>query len=197
MERRYFDIASAVNALVSHDDQNAFEYIFNTFYNKLLRVAVFYMGRESLAKDIVADVFYKLWSGRSKLAKVENLNSYLLTMTKNQCLYVIRSNKKVIYSEEMMEFNEQVVIENPESKLISEEFIKYYNFKIQDLPPRCKLIYLMVKDDGLRYKEVADILNISIKTVENQMTKAMAHIRNCLNSYKRQESAATDKKNNI
>ena len=183
MAQRFFDITSAVNAVIKHDDSGAFEFLFNAFYDKLMRVGLFYLGKESNAQDAVSEVFYKLWSNRNKLAKVETLENYLFTMIKNHCLGIIRSNKKVIFDENIMEFNQKIVLENPESKLISEEFIKFYNSKIQELPPRCKVIYLMIKEDGLKYKEAADILNISVKTIENQMTKAVSHIRKCLNNY--------------
>ena len=183
MARRFFDIKSALNAVVAHSDHNAFEFLFDVFYDKLMRVAVYYLGKELLAEDAISDVFFKLWSNRNKLQKVQNLENYLFTMTKNQCLYILRSNKKVIYDEKMMDDNQRIIIENPESNLISEEFINYYNEKIQELPPKCKLVYLMVKEDGMRYKEVAETLNISVKTVENQMTKAIGHVRKCVNAY--------------
>jgi RNA polymerase sigma-70 factor (ECF subfamily) len=184
MAQRFFNIASALNAIVDHDDHSAFEFLFDAFYDKLMRIAMYYLGKELMAEDAISDVFYKLWTNRKKLQKVENLNNYLFTMAKNQCLYVLRSDKKVIFDEKLMDDRHQIVIENPESNLISQEFIKYYNTKIQELPPKCKLVYLMVKDDGLKYKEVAELLNISVKTVENQMTKAMGHIRKCIHAYK-------------
>jgi RNA polymerase sigma-70 factor (ECF subfamily) len=88
-----------------------------------------------------------------------------------------------MFDEKMMDNNQSIVLENPESHFISEEFIKHYNSKVQELPPKCKLVYLMVKEDGLKYKEVAEILNISVKTVENQMTRAISHVRRFVNQY--------------
>jgi len=184
MSRRFFDVASAQNAVVDQNDHSAFEFIFDVFYEKLMRIALYYLGRTLLAEDAVGEVFYKLWNSRHKLQKVENLENYLFTMTKNQCLYLLRSDKKIVFDEKTMDDNQRIVIENPESGLISEEFIKYYNDQVQDLPPKCKLVFLLVKEDGLKYKEVAETLSISVKTVENQMTKAIAHVRQCINSYK-------------
>lgn len=195
MARRFFDIASARNAIVNYNDSSAFEFLFNAFYEKLMRVGLYYLGKEVMAEDAVSEVFYKLWAGRRKLGKIDNLENYLFTMTKNQCLGVIRSNKKLTFDDEVVDFNQQIILETPESNLISEEFIKFYNEKIQELPPKCKLVYLMIKEDGLRYKEVADILNISVKTIENQMTKAIGHIRKCLRKY--QDYHATMEKPDI
>lgn len=195
MARRFFNITSAFNAVIEHDDHSAFEFLFDAFYSKLMRIAIYYLGKELMAEDAIAEVFYKLWFNRAKLHKVENLENYLFTMTKNQCLYTLRSNKKIVFDEKMMDDNQRIIIENPESDLISEEFIKYYNVKVQELPPKCKLVYLMVKEDGLKYKEVADILNISIKTVENQMTRAIAHVRRCVLAYKSYHDQSEQKEN--
>jgi RNA polymerase sigma-70 factor (family 1) len=195
MSRRFFNITSALNAVVDHNDHMAFEFLFHHFYDKLLRVALYYLSKELIAEDAVSEVFYKLWANRAKLQKVENIENYLFTMTKNQCLYVLRSNKKIVFDDHMMDDNQQIVIENPESNLISEEFIKFYNNKVQELPPKCKLVYLMAKDDGLKYKEIAELLNISVKTVENQMTKAIAHIRKCVNNYKTYHSKINHSEN--
>jgi len=119
MARRFFNITSALNAVVNADDHSAFEFLYNAFYNKLMRVALYYLGKELLAEDALSDVFFKLWQNRQKLKKVRNLDNYLFTMTKNQCLYVIRSDKKVIYNDKMMDDHLGIVIDNPESNMIS------------------------------------------------------------------------------
>ena len=184
MKRRFFDITSALNAVIHHDDAHAFEYLFDIFYEKLIRIGHYYLEREELAEDAVSEVFYALWSNRKKFSKVENIENYLFTMTKNKCLTILRNRNKLVYGENKMDFSQQIVLQNPESNLISEEFVTFYNQRIQEIPPKCKLVYLMVKEDGMKYREVSDILNISVKTVENQMTKAIAHIRKCISMYK-------------
>ncbi|NJN26918.1 MAG: RNA polymerase sigma-70 factor [Cyclobacteriaceae bacterium] len=180
MARRYFDIASAVHAIIHSDDKNAFEFLFDHFYVSLIRVATYYLKKEALAEDAVAEVFLKLWESRHKIHKIENLEKYLMVMCKNQCLYTIRSTKKVEYNEELMDFHQQIILDSPESGIISQEFISFFNKTIHELPPKCQVIFLMVKEDGMKYKEVASVLSISIKTVENQMTKAIAHCRKSL-----------------
>lgn len=169
--------------MIDHDDHSAFEYLFDAYYEKLMRVAIYYLGNEMQAEDVLAEVFFKIWNNRRKLNKVENLDNYIFTMTKNQCLYFLRSNKKIVFDDQLVDDKHQIIIENPESSFISEEFITYYNKKVSELPPKCKLVYLMIKEDGLKYREVADLLNISMKTVENQMTKAIAHVRKSIALY--------------
>lgn len=195
MRSRFFDITSALNAVIYHDDAHAFEFLFDAFYEKLLRVALYYLEKDELAEDAVSDVFFSLWSNRQKFSKIENLENYLFTMTKNKCLSALRNKGKVVFGDDQLITSQQIVLENPESNLISDEFVRFYNDRINELPPKCKLVYLMVKEDGLKYKEVAEILNISVKTVENQMTKAIRHIRKCLSSYQKYHSSKgqTDK----
>jgi RNA polymerase sigma-70 factor (ECF subfamily) len=183
MRSRFFDTTSALNAVIHHDDAHAFEFLFDAFYDKLLRVGLYYLEKDELAEDVVSEVFYTLWSNRRKLPKVENLENYLFTMTKNRCLSALRRKGRIMLDDNFLAESQQIVLENPESNLISEEFIRFYNDRIQDLPPKCKLVYLMVKEDGLKYKEVADLLTISVKTVENHMVKAIAYVRNCISSY--------------
>lgn len=184
MARRFFDIASAVNAITYHDDSAAFEFIFKVYYDKLYKVAFYYLPNNAHAEDVVSDVFYKLWRNRERLNKVDNIESYLFSMTKNQCLSFIRANKKVIFNDTLLDFRQRITISNPESELVSKEFINYLEMHIDTLPPRCRIVFSMVKEDGMKYKEVADLLSISVKTVENQMTKAISHIRKIVNDYK-------------
>lgn len=183
MRSRFFDITSALNAVIYHDDAHAFDFLFDAFYDKLMRVSLYYLERDELAEDVVSEVFLSLWYNRKKFIKVENIENYLFTMTKNKCLSTLRKKDVLLLGDGAMSSSQQIVMQDPESNLISEEFVKYYNARIKDLPPKCKLIYLMIKEDGLKYKEVSEILNISIKTVENQMTKAIAHIRKSLADY--------------
>jgi RNA polymerase sigma-70 factor (ECF subfamily) len=184
MRRRFFDITSALNAIVHHDDAHAFEFLFDIFYEKLMRVGFYYLESEDLAEDAVSDVFFTLWANRKKFSNVKNIENYLFTMTKNKSLTIVRNRNKLVFGDDKTEFCQQIVLQNPESNLISKEFVKFYNQRIQDIPPKCKLVYLMVKEDGMKYREVAELLNISVKTVENQMTKAIAHIRKCISMYR-------------
>jgi len=183
MARRFFDIASAINAIAYHDDGAAFEYLFNAYYDKLYRVAYYYVAVNEQAEDAVSEVFYKLWLNRNRLTKIDNIESYLFSMVKNHCLSFLRSRKRIEYNESLLDFRQQIGVSDPESELISKEFISYISKYIGNLPPRCRIIFLMVKEDGMKYKEVAELLNISVKTVENQMTKAIGFIRKIVNKY--------------
>ena len=169
MGRRFFDINSAINAIVKNKDAQAFEFIFNTFYDKLYRVAYYYMSSDANAADMVSEVFYKLWLNANRLNKIENLENYLFFMTRNQCLSALRTEKKLMYTSLQSDFRQQITTANPESALISQEFIQHLH----------------------KHKEVADILNISVKTVENQMTKAIGYLRKIVADYDSKSSSSS------
>ena len=187
MERRFFDTTSALNSIISHDDERAFEYIYNLFYDKILAVAIYYLRSEELAKDLIAEVFCKMWDDRKKLPSIQKLDRYLYKTTKNRCLNYIRDNKKMIFvDDEELPLKLMLQVRDPETDLISKEYVKYINQAINDLPSRCRLIFVMVKEEMMKYKEVAEILDISVKTVENQMTKSIGVIRKAVSDYHQQ-----------
>ncbi|MDH5380692.1 MAG: RNA polymerase sigma-70 factor [Cyclobacteriaceae bacterium] len=184
MKQRFFDIKSAIKAIVKYDDVGAFEFIFNSFYERLFRIAIFYLKIKEQAEDATSEVFSKLWEKRKTLNGIKSLDKYLFTMCRNQCIQNIRNRRHLDFDNFKLEFNQQLVIDTPESQIISKEFVAFFNEHINKLSPKCRLIYLMVKDDGLKYKEVAHLLNISQKTVENQMSKALSQIRKSIKSYR-------------
>jgi RNA polymerase sigma-70 factor (family 1) len=169
-------------AIACFDDMQAYKQLFLLFYPSLLSFAVSIIKSKELSEEIVSDVFMKIWEKRHQLDKVENLSYYLFTAVKNKCLNELKDQR----NKESLEIND-VAIEfkslyyDPEQQLISEEMINRIQKAIQELPPRCRLIFKLVKEEGLRYKEVAELLQLSVKTVENQMTLAFKKIGAAIN----------------
>ncbi len=132
---------------------------------------------QSLRAVLISDVFIKIWEKRHQLDKVENLSYYLFTAVKNKCLnqlHDVRNREGLDINDAIFEFKS--LYHDPEQKLISAEMIGKIQKAIQDLPPRCRLIFKLVKEEGLKYKEVAELLQLSVKTVENQMSLAFKKI---------------------
>jgi RNA polymerase sigma-70 factor (ECF subfamily) len=163
------------------DDEAAFGELFKLFYARLLLFAEAILKSREPAEEAVEDVLLKLWENRKMLPVINNLNYYLLVSVKHRSLdYLekIKSHAVISLDDVALEFGEMQV--NPETALISAESIRIIRSVINDLPPRCKLIFHLVKEDGLKYREVADLLNISVKTVETQMSLALSKIGNAL-----------------
>jgi RNA polymerase sigma-19 factor, ECF subfamily len=181
--RKLENIRLLQQAIACFDDAQAYKQLFLLFYPSLVPFAVSIIKSKELAEEIVSDVFIKIWQRRQQLDKVENLPFYLFTAVKNKCLSQLSDSRykaQIDINEITVEFRS--IYHDPEQKMISAEMVKQIHAAIQDLPPRCKLIFKLVKEDGFKYKEVAELLQVSVKTVENQMSLAFKKIGTAINS---------------
>ena len=166
----------------------AYEAIFHMVFADLVRFAISIVHVEALAEEVVSDVLIQIWQKRTELHTVKDLRLYLYTSTRNRAINYLKS-KKLGLSERM----EEAVIDwdrsDPRLKsdeLDPEALIEFaeLNAKITDaigqLPPKCRLVYQLVKENGLKYKEVAALLRVSVKTVEAQMAIAFKKLHQAL-----------------
>jgi RNA polymerase sigma-70 factor (ECF subfamily) len=163
--------------IAEFNDEAAFEELFRSYFPRLLLFAEAVLKNRESAEEAVEDVFLKLWENRKVLPAVNNLNYYLLVAVKHRALdYLEKQKKHAIISLDDVEAEFGDIFVNPENTLISTENIRIIQTIINDLPSRCRLIFRLVKEDGLKYREAADLLNISVKTVETQMSLALSKI---------------------
>jgi RNA polymerase sigma-70 factor (family 1) len=178
-------IAENINELqrrvALYDDEPAYKQIFFIYFSPLLRFAQTFIGDRQHAEEIVSDVMMKIWEKRRNLTSITNLRVYLYISTKNTALNFINRQKNIdILSLEQLNIDFPSNYLNPEQMMITAEMLRLINAAINALPPRCKLVFKLVKEDGLPYREVADILNISIKTIDNQLAIALRKISEAL-----------------
>ncbi len=174
-----------VHKIAQHHDQRAFRLLFDHFYPRLFSYAKLILKSPSLAEEVVSDVFVKVWEQRSRLASVQNLNSYLFIVTKHQALNQLRSDSRHLSFSTDPYFPEQSGQhdDNPEQVYLAAEYAHVVQEAIQKLPHRCQAVFKMVRQDQLSYKEVAVLLDISPRTVEHQLAKAMDRIRQAVHQY--------------
>ena len=162
--------------LVSEGNQRAFADLFNLYYANLYRFVRYFLA-ESDAEDVVSEVFVALWNNRAKLLLINNFNSYVYTMARNEAYAHLRLQNKIQnVSLDDMPVSLSICEESAEGRIIEEEMIEVYNKAVAQLPERCKLIFLMVREEKLKYKEIADILQITTGTIEQQMNQAIKRI---------------------
>ena len=159
------------------DDEEALSELHDLYFYRLYKLSYSFVANKETAEEVTNDVFIKIWQKRHLLREVDNPELYLLKCARNRALEFLRSRKPSfeILEDDFQDFS--IAWEtSPEQILISSEMVQYINKSIDGLAPKCKLIFLLVKESNLKYREVAELLNISIKTVEAQMSIALKKI---------------------
>lgn len=164
-------------------DQNAFEELFNLYYTWLHSVAISIVRRREDAEEIVQDVFLKLWEIREGFSRIKNLETFLYTATKNKSYDHYKKHSKVHLVEFEKNWKEKDFIISPEDAYLYQELQTRYSKAVKALPPKCREVFLLIREKGYSYKQAADVLEISHKTVENHLSTAIKKIRDELNDY--------------
>ena len=162
---------------ISKGNVNAYERVFHLHYNSLLRLGTSLLKNKSQAEEIVSDVFLHIWTNRTSIQEIQNLKTYLFIAVKNNCLKFLSRSKQVI---DIDDCEPIACFATPETRLLSEELYQTIQNAIQKLPPRCKMCFQLVKEEGLSYKETAQVLGISVKTVDAQLVTAIKKISEIL-----------------
>jgi len=162
---------------IADGDQNSFRQLFHLYSKKLTQFAFAIVKSNDAAREIVDEVFIKIWRNKSSITTIQNLTVYLYTAIKNTSLNYLSARARENMVESFDFFSVQLSDNNsPEKTLINSEMLKKINAAIDQLPPRCKMVFKLVREDGLSYKQVGAILNISPKTVDAQMMIAVKQV---------------------
>ena len=160
-----------------YDDQYAYKDLFTSLYGYLVNFARTLIREKEAAEEIVSDVFIKVWEKRKELKKIDNLKVYLYVGTRNTALnYLERQKRSATDPLDDRSDHFTSIYLDPEQLLISAEMLALIQNAIDQLPSQCRIIFKLIKEDGLKYREVAEVLNISVKTVENQLAIAVKKI---------------------
>ncbi|WP_109697241.1 RNA polymerase sigma factor [Chitinophaga deserti] len=166
--------------IAKNSDQLAFGQLFSHFSDRLIYFASALVRSREEAEEVVADVFVKLWQNRSQLLEIRHFQTYVYTAVRNTAL---NHRSRSIFPIEELEGNEAALIPcvvSPEESLISRENLRQIEQAVNGLPIRCRLIFKLVKEDGLSYREVAEVLDISVNTVNAQITIALKKLSSAI-----------------
>lgn len=171
-------------------DSNAFESVFRFWYEPLVHFAEEYISDLESARNIVQNIFMKLWEKHALVDPDSNLKSYLYMATRNACLSHLRHIKvENSYFEKAIKNNEDLQLNYEALEELKMEQIDFSNLEklIQDtidsLPERCREVFLMSRYEEMKNKEIAEKLNISIKAVEANITRAITKLRENTREY--------------
>ena len=175
-------IAELQQRIAEYEDEVAYKKLFFHFFLPLKSFSFSLIKSKETAEEIVSDIFLDIWIKRKKLCAIEDLKMYLYTAVRNNSLRKLQQNKKATFfslDEVQVEFASPD--ENAESILLTQELSHKIDLAIDKLPQRCKLIFKLAKEDKLKYKEIATLLHVSIKTIDSQVATALKKIASVLN----------------
>ena len=170
-----------IGEMLGAGNEKAIDVLFNLHYAYLCQSAFRLLGQQSIAEDIVQEVFYELWKRRYNLNIKSSFRAYLKKATINKSLNYLRDHK---YLNENLELQDWL----PSKQRISEqieanELRQLIDKTIDQLPNRCRIIFILNRFENLSYKDIGEQLGISIKTVENQISKALKILRETLGPF--------------
>jgi len=180
--------------LAAQEQIKLLEDLFKTYQPMLVSFAFRYVKSVEDAKGVVQEVFISVWNNRESLRMDGNLKSYLFTATKNKCLNFLEKKrlKTISLDHAPGDFSPATRIPTPapdtNEVLAAEELRAVIFDEIQKLPPKCRDIFILSREEQLSYKEIAEKQGVSPKTVENQIGIALRRIRQRVENYQRAEA---------
>jgi RNA polymerase sigma-70 factor (ECF subfamily) len=162
---------------LSNDDRKAFEYIFRTYYQDLCRFGTTYVKDVDVAEELVQQIFINIWERRYELTISTSMKSYLFTAVRNKSFNYIKLQLPKEYKKVDVDNVGFMDASNMEEDIVFEDLKVYVANAIDTLPEKCKAIFNLSRNSGLTYKEIAEELDISVKTVENQIGIALKKLR--------------------
>ncbi|SNY99373.1 RNA polymerase sigma-70 factor [Flagellimonas pacifica] len=173
---------STLFQLVKKGDKEAYRLLYDLYYPKLLQIAIGYIPKNEDAEELVQDVFLKVWKKRYTININSNMDGYLYRMMRNACLDFLRSKKHTLnaggnIAQLEAALNLQALSNDAASAILVKELEQQIMEAIELLPDKCKAVFLKSKIEGLKNREISEELQISHKTVEGHITKAIKHLQ--------------------
>lgn len=167
--------------VVANGDYYAFRELFTHHYRALCNYAMRVVVTREIAEEVVSDVFVKLWKNREQIEVHTSFQAYIYRAVRNQALDYLKLRVHRQYERESLDSVQWNMTHadhfSPAEEMSFNEFYNYVEGCINDLPRQCQLIFRLSREEGLRYRDIAERLAISIKTVETQMSRALKVLR--------------------
>lgn len=168
---------------ISKSDEKAFEELFHHYFPWLISRVMGIVRKKEVAEEIVEDVFFKLWQIRDGVNKIDNIETYLYVAAKNKSYNYLKSSGNYRLHQSIEESEISKTSSSPENIYLNQELKRQLDYAVAALPERCRHIFELVRIKGNSYKETAEILNITPKTVENQLAIAIKKLSESLEGY--------------
>jgi len=169
---------------IGNDCPKAFKDLYALFFPRLFNFAVLYVHKKEIAEEIVNDVMVKIWNKRQTITDIQNLETYLFVAVRNHsCNYLSSYSSYHIAIEQEGTQAKVINLNDPQKELEWKEISFQLDRTISKLPDQCRTVFKLIREDGFRYKQVAEILNISPRTVETQLSRAIKKLDKVIQAY--------------
>lgn len=158
-------------------DESALTELYNRFWQLLFMSSYNVIKDRELCEDIIQDIFMNIWHNREKLEIHISLKGYMYACARYQVFNHLKKNKDKIHVELFDDLEKRFQHSTPETEMMHDELVQQINLIIETLPDKCRIVYKLSREEQLSHKEIAERLDISTKTVENHITKALQVIR--------------------
>ena len=182
MKERNYEELFIFNRMVD-GDKEAFRFFFDRYYTDLCNFVNIYIRDSTISEEIVQDIYVYFWEKKRKINIESSVRSYLMRASKNKSLNYIRNEKIKLNIYEKLSRATEVSEDMPDNILDTNQLRKIIDESVNQLPEKCREVYLLAKSKNMSYKEIAGELGISLKTVENHMGKALKRLRKTLMPY--------------
>lgn len=165
-------------------DEQSYKQLFLLFYKGLSGFAGSIVKSPESAEEIVSDVLMKVWLMKQQLADVKSLKVYLYAAIKNASLnYLVKHHHYTSWDIENIDVSPNLDLYNPEERLLCEELRQCIADTIGNLPPKCQMVYKLVREERCSYKEAAAIMDISENTVDRHLSIALQKLGEAVKAY--------------
>jgi len=166
---------------IADGNERAFRRFYDLFYRKVYKQASYYVIAKESREDVVQETFLSLWKNRRKNDSIENPEAYILTIARNHALKAL-NDASPFTAEDVVQLNHNDYIhhETPEDLLVDAELNAAIGQAIDSLPAHCRAVFLLAREEGLKYREIAQQMQLSEKTVNAQMSIAIKKLKKIL-----------------
>ncbi len=168
---------------IQKGDIAAFEALFDRFYSGLCSYANSLVGIKEVAEEVVQDVFFNIWKNRESIRIRYSVQSYLYRSAYNHSMMHLRKMRREHFMEDVSKLEPEVDAPDPSQLIQLDEVSELIATTLENLPERTREIFRMNRQEGLKYREIAEKLSISEKTVEANMGRALKALRNSMEKY--------------
>lgn len=172
---------------VQQGERLALTTLFTNYYQPLCQFAYQYVRNKEEAEEVVSEVFVQLWKNRHRITIYKSVKAYLYTSVKHACIASLRARQPFFETIDDVLTSAHVTDgTQPQNLMEFKELQDHFHYAVDQLPPRCRQVFVLSRFDNLKYKEISEVLDISEKTVEHQLAKALSILRETLQRYFRE-----------